>query len=441
MKREEEKSEPALIEAQRYIENPDFSLEGIGRLDGHVWALIMSARPDYAKYCPFERFDAGDWITLLTNRPELLKKINYRGIGLQNHKMNPGEQNDCKEALSSIAEAMFYLEKDEYGEYVHDYEKFWDIVSRLDGRSLALLISECPKEFYESDIERHNVDLGKLDVSDWKMLLARCPKMSDSLSFECEDSIWEFGARISKEELAPDIRWYYSVHAGEAYLEQIRGKVITEYDKHWAHDYDWSFRDMPPFDTETAHVYDAEWYWKTEAIEKLREVTVPSHIDGYLVVLVDTAVVSGIRKVSKLIVPEGVIEIAGCCILRPDEHVDVVLPSSLRCIGSEAFSCWGNLKELVIPEGCEIIGYMAFEFCRRLERIAFPSTMKSIEWRAFVGCSGLEDLTIPNSVKHIGYKAFSGCSGLRNVVMPKRFKRRQNEIFADCSETLKVTYI
>ena len=72
--------EGAAVEAKRYIENPDFSLEGIGRIDGHVWALILSARPDYVKYCPFERFDAADWVLLLSNRPELAKKISFHGL-------------------------------------------------------------------------------------------------------------------------------------------------------------------------------------------------------------------------------------------------------------------------------------------------------------------------------------------------------------------------
>ena len=72
--------EGAAVEAKRFIEKPDFRMEVIGRFDGQVWALILSARPDYAKYCPFERFNASDWVTLLTNRPEMAKNIKCDGV-------------------------------------------------------------------------------------------------------------------------------------------------------------------------------------------------------------------------------------------------------------------------------------------------------------------------------------------------------------------------
>ena len=74
--------ESAVVKARRFVENPDFSHEGIGRLDGHAWALILSARPDYEKYCPFDRFDAADWVTVLTSHPELAKNIRFHGVPL-----------------------------------------------------------------------------------------------------------------------------------------------------------------------------------------------------------------------------------------------------------------------------------------------------------------------------------------------------------------------
>lgn len=69
---------------------------------------------------------------------------------------------------------------------------------------------------------------------------------------------------------------------------------------------------------------------------------------------------------SKLVIREGVTEI------REGQHKhskieELVLPSTLKKIGKEAFALCYNLKKVVIPDNCTIIGEEAFYDCSSLE--------------------------------------------------------------------------
>ena len=82
-------------------------------------------------------------------------------------------------------------------------------------------------------------------------------------------------------------------------------------------------------------------------------------------------------------VPEGIVKIDVGCFRNTDIET-VILPSSLREIGWEAFRWCRKLKEIALPEGLEIIG---------------------------IGCfrdTAIKEITIPKSVKSIGTAAFSG---------------------------------
>ena len=64
-------------------------------------------------------------------------------------------------------------------------------------------------------------------------------------------------------------------------------------------------------------------------------------------------------------------------------------------------------------------GYDAFRGCSGLTSIVIPNSVREIGSSAFSGCSGLTAISIPNSVTEIGDYALSGCSGLTSIVIPK----------------------
>lgn len=97
-----------------------------------------------------------------------------------------------------------------------------------------------------------------------------------------------------------------------------------------------------------------------------------------------------------LIIPEGTIEIPDFFmsnnIISSARLNAIVLPKSIRRIGSYAFSRQVRLKKLSISDGLIYIGTKAFEGCNHLTSLEFPSSMQTISQDAFDGCSNISSI-------------------------------------------------
>lgn len=94
---------------------------------------------------------------------------------------------------------------------------------------------------------------------------------------------------------------------------------------------------------------------------------------------------------------------------------EVVIPSCVTSIGSEAFGFCSSLTSVTIPNSVTSIGNYDFRNCTALTSVTIPDGVTSIGNYAFSGCSGLTSVTIGSGVTSIGYRAFYGCSGLTSV--------------------------
>lgn len=144
----------------------------------------------------------------------------------------------------------------------------------------------------------------------------------------------------------------------------------------------------------------------------------------------------------------------------------VFIPSSVKTIGIDAFSCCTNLKKVTMEEGVEEIGNWAFYGCERLTDINIPDsvttinkdafnytplikdknwsdgalyignhlimTKKSLEGEfklregtvsiaeeAFAECAGLSGIKLNDGLKTIGRCAFTKCEKLKTVTIPE----------------------
>ena len=165
-------------------------------------------------------------------------------------------------------------------------------------------------------------------------------------------------------------------------------------------------------------------------------------------------------KTGTVVVPEGTLGIRqhafnGC-------KIDgIVLPSTLRRIGREAFANCQLLKGIKIPDGLEYLGQKAFENCLALSYVILPgsltkllnstfsgcmmlkyvqfpeSGLAEISDNCFIKCYNLESIKIPSSVAKIG-KAFCDCWSLKNVIIKSTAIDVNQNAFERCAEELKI---
>jgi hypothetical protein len=81
-------------------------------------------------------------------------------------------------------------------------------------------------------------------------------------------------------------------------------------------------------------------------------------------------------------------------VIMTDYTVGVILPLSLKTIGTNALSCWLSLRSVEIPEGVTSIGESSFYYCPDLTSVVIPSTVTSIASFAFGSNDSLTSLTL-----------------------------------------------
>ena len=199
--------------------------------------------------------------------------------------------------------------------------------------------------------------------------------------------------------------------------------------------------------------------------------------------------------ITRVVIKNGVTNIAQFAFLNCDKLSSVVIPGSVTSIGMLAFAGCKSIKSFTIPDtvtevrgsafsGCSglenlTIGssvtsnlYGMFSKCSSLSRITvssgnpvydsrdncnaiietktntlmlgckntvIPNSVTQIYESAFSGSSGMTSITIPDSVTSIGYGAFSGCENLENITVPDSVKSIAAYAFSDCSELEEVS--
>ncbi len=102
---------------------------------------------------------------------------------------------------------------------------------------------------------------------------------------------------------------------------------------------------------------------------------------------------------------------------------ELVIPNSIKTIGSFAFDSCTGLKKIVIPNSISEICDETFCKCTSLQEVIFPDSLQSIGRLAFKDCTSLEKIFIPDSVEQISSAMFLGCSGLKEISIPEHLEK------------------
>ena len=112
----------------------------------------------------------------------------------------------------------------------------------------------------------------------------------------------------------------------------------------------------------------------------------------------------------------------------------ILLPATLKRIGSGAFWNCGTLSELAIPGGVTSIGSGAFCGCHSIESLTIPSGVTVIEEDTFRNCTSMENIWILGDVTSIGDNAFLNCTALKKVQLPQSVESIGESAFGNCYE-------
>ena len=156
----------------------------------------------------------------------------------------------------------------------------------------------------------------------------------------------------------------------------------------------------------------------------------------------------------KVVIPDGVTEIAERVFMNHTGVTSVTLPDTVKEISIWAFNGCENLKEINLPASLTKIGYAGLSGCVSLRTVTIasgnssfvlangalydkgksrlilcmtnrsgvfgiPLTVREIDAAAFKGCGLITEIRIPAGVRSLGYGVFAGCTKLKKLSIPR----------------------
>ena len=145
------------------------------------------------------------------------------------------------------------------------------------------------------------------------------------------------------------------------------------------------------------------------------------------------------NKITSVTLPDTVTSIQTKAFYQLNMLLSVNIPASVTFIGAEAFRSCYKLTSVVIPEGITEIGAQAFRGCEKLTKVQLPGTLKVIGERAFMSCFSLAEISLPEGLKEIGEYAFGDCRALPAVTLPQTLTTIGEDAFRSCEALTEVT--
>lgn len=138
---------------------------------------------------------------------------------------------------------------------------------------------------------------------------------------------------------------------------------------------------------------------------------------------------------------DGTVGIAHKAFAEGDFIGDLVIPDSVKHIGTAAFSNVRIIQgNVVIGDGIDRILPNTFYQIEGVKSVTFGKNIKSIGDSAFYFCRDLEEIVIPEGVTEIGVNAFYRCYNVKSVTLPSTLKTISQSAFFNFSALTTVNY-
>ena len=122
-----------------------------------------------------------------------------------------------------------------------------------------------------------------------------------------------------------------------------------------------------------------------------------------------------------------------------DVITNLVIPGSIRYIGTNAFANCRSLKSVVLEEGVMSLGTCCFGGCVEMEKIIFPESLEVVSDFVFANCQKLQEITFGSKLQAIGTQAFLKCEALSLVTIPGgNAVSIGAEAFSECASDLRI---
>ena len=166
--------------------------------------------------------------------------------------------------------------------------------------------------------------------------------------------------------------------------------------------------------------------------KNLKNIKIPSGIE-----IIEEDAFYG-KEIKSIYISEGVEIIEDSAFQFCDKLTKIILPNTLKKIGTSAFEQCSLLERIEIPEGVELIDEWCFFECINLQKVTLPSTLKEIGKHAFEQCYKLNNINIPEGVKELKEYTFYNCENLKDIYLPSTLRKIDNCAFYKCPSLKKV---
>ena len=119
----------------------------------------------------------------------------------------------------------------------------------------------------------------------------------------------------------------------------------------------------------------------------------------------------------------------------------IILPKTLKTIGTQAFFSCDQMREITLPNNLENIGASAFSMCKNIRQLTITdkSRLNEIGSYAFKGCQSLRGtIILPEGLIILGDGAFEGCTKLKRIVLPNGLRTINANTFSKCTSLTRI---